>query len=180
MSAPQLGRVNSRQHLTVCKLAKGDVLPAIGLKDQDGKVVSLDKFKGKNLVIFFYTKDENPSCIKQVSAFRDAHEKFRKAGAEVVGISSDNPKAHKAFKDNHRLQYTLLCDEGGKLRKDWGIPMDFAGSIPGRQTYVIDKAGKVQLVFNNQFEPDKHIAETLKCLGSLVADAGQPQLNEAQ
>lgn len=74
--------------------------------------------------------------------------------------------ASQAFKAKYRLPFTLLSDEGSKLRKDWGVPSDFFGALPGRQTYVFDKNGVVQLIFNNQFEPEKHVVETLKILQS--------------
>lgn len=73
----------------------GDVVPPIGLKDQDGKLVNLDKFRGKNLVLYFYPADFTPTCTKQACAFRDSYEKFKKAGAEVVGVSADSPELHK-------------------------------------------------------------------------------------
>ncbi|CAJ2650014.1 unnamed protein product [Trifolium pratense] len=133
------------------KVTKGTKPPPFTLKDQDGKTVSLDKFKGKPLVLYFYPADETPGCTKQACAFRDSYEKFKKAGAQVVGISGDDSASHK----------------GNKVRKEWGVPGDFFGSLPGRETYVIDKNGVVQLVYNNQFQPEKHIDETLKLLQSL-------------
>lgn len=130
-------------------------------------MVSLSKFKGKPVVLYFYPADESPGCTKEACAFRDSYEKFKKAGAEVVGISADGPESHKAFAKKYRLPFTLLSDEGNKIRKEWGVPGDFFGSLPGRETYVIDKKGVVQLVYNNQFQPEKHIDETLKMLQSL-------------
>ncbi|XP_059633248.1 peroxiredoxin Q, chloroplastic [Cornus florida] len=149
------------------KVNKGGVPPSFTLKDQDGKTVSLSKFKGKPVVVYFYPADETPGCTKQACAFRDSYEKFKKAGAEVVGISGDDPSSHKAFAKKYRLPYTLLSDEGNKVRKDWGVPSDLFGTLPGRQTYVIDKKGVVQLIYNNQFQPEKHIDETLKILQSI-------------
>ncbi|GLT76223.1 hypothetical protein SLA2020_478960 [Shorea laevis] len=149
------------------KVNKGNVPPAFTLKDQDGRNVSLNKFKGKPVVVYFYPADETPGCTKQACAFRDSYEKFKKAGAEVVGISGDDPSSHKAFAKKYRLPFTLLSDEGNKVRKEWGVPADFFGSLPGRQTYVLDKNGTVQLIYNNQFQPEKHIDETLKLLQSL-------------
>lgn len=149
------------------KVNKGTVPPAFTLKDQDGKNVSLSKFKGKPVVVYFYPADETPGCTKQACAFRDSYEKFKKAGAEVVGISGDDTSSHKAFAKKYRLPFTLLSDEGNKVRKDWGVPSDLFGTLPGRQTYVLDKSGKVQLIYNNQFQPEKHIDETLKLLQSL-------------
>nr|QFQ66341.1 AhpC-TSA [Phanerochaete pseudomagnoliae] len=151
----------------VAKVNKGTVPPAFTLKDQDGKTVSLSKFKGKPVVVYFYPADETPGCTKQACAFRDSYEKFKKAGAQVVGISGDDPASHKAFAKKYRLPFTLLCDEGNKVRKEWGIPGDLFGTLPGRQTYVLDKNGVVQLIYNNQFQPEKHIDETLKLLQSL-------------
>ncbi|XP_024400459.1 peroxiredoxin Q, chloroplastic [Physcomitrium patens] len=151
---------------TVCKISVGDVVPPIGLKDQDGKLVNLDKFRGKNLVLYFYPADFTPTCTKQACAFRDSYEKFKKAGAEVVGVSADSPELHKQFKARYRLPFTLLSDEGNKLRKDWAVPGDVFGTVPGRITYVIDKNGKVVLIYNNAFDAQKHIDETLNILQS--------------
>ncbi|GMH13766.1 hypothetical protein Nepgr_015607 [Nepenthes gracilis] len=151
----------------VAKVTKGSVPPPFSLKDQAGKNVSLSKFKGKPVVVYFYPADETPGCTKQACAFRDSYEKFKKAGAEVVGISGDDTASHKAFAAKYRLPFTLLSDEGNKVRKEWGVPADFFGSLPGRQTYVLDKNGVVQLIYNNQFQPEKHIDETLKLLQSL-------------
>ncbi|KAF5481640.1 hypothetical protein F2P56_002278 [Juglans regia] len=149
------------------KVNKGTVPPSFTLKDQDGRNVNLSKFKGKPVVVYFYPADETPGCTKQACAFRDSYEKFKKAGAEVVGISGDDSSSHKAFAKKYRLPFTLLSDEGNKVRKDWGVPADLFGTLPGRQTYVLDKKGVVQLVYNNQFQPEKHIDETLKLLQSL-------------
>lgn len=73
----------------------------------------------------------------------------------------------QAFAKKYRLPFTLLSDEGNKVRKEWGVPGDFFGALPGRETYVLDKNGVVQLIYNNQFQPEKHIDETLKLLQSL-------------
>uniref|UniRef100_A0A6N2LI75 Peroxiredoxin Q, chloroplastic n=1 Tax=Salix viminalis TaxID=40686 RepID=A0A6N2LI75_SALVM len=149
------------------KVNKGQVPPSFTLKDQDGKTLSLAKFKGKPVIVYFYPADETPGCTKQACAFRDSYEKFKKAGAEVVGISGDDPSSHKAFAKKYRLPFTLLSDEGNKIRKEWGVPADLFGTLPGRQTYVLDKKGVVQLIYNNQFQPEKHVDETLKLLQSL-------------
>ncbi|CAA2970966.1 peroxiredoxin Q, chloroplastic [Olea europaea var. sylvestris] len=150
----------------VAKITEGSLAPAFTLKDQDGKTVSLSKFKGKPVVVYFYPADETPGCTKQACAFRDSYEKFKKAGAEVIGISGDDPVSHKAFKQKYKLPFTLLSDESNKVRKEWGVPSDLFGALPGRQTYVLDKNGVVRLIYNNQFQPEKHIDETLKFLQS--------------
>ncbi|KAF3792270.1 Peroxiredoxin Q [Nymphaea thermarum] len=137
------------------RVSKGSVPPNFTLKDQDGKNVSLSKYKGKPVVVYFYPADETPGCTKEACAFRDSYEKFKKAGAEV------------AFAKKYRLPFTLLSDEGNKVRKEWGVPSDLFGTLPGRETYVLDRNGAVQLVYNNQFQPEKHVEETLKLLQKL-------------
>lgn len=149
------------------KVEKGTVPPPFKLKDQDGRLVSLSKYRGKPVVVYFYPADESPGCTKQACSFRDSYEKFKKAGAEVIGISGDDPSSHKEFAKKYRLPYVLLSDEGDEVRKEWGVPSDLFGALPGRQTYVLDKTGKVQLIYNNQFQPEKHIDETLKLLETL-------------
>ncbi|GER40436.1 peroxiredoxin Q [Striga asiatica] len=151
----------------VAKVTEGTIPPAFTLKDQSGRTVSLSKFKGKPVVVYFYPADETPGCTKQACAFRDSYEKFKKAGAEVVGISGDDSSSHKSFAEKYRLPFTLLSDEGNKVRKDWGVPSDLFGALPGRQTYVLDKNGVCRLIYNNQFQPEKHIDETLKFLKSI-------------
>ncbi|XP_057505940.1 peroxiredoxin Q, chloroplastic-like [Actinidia eriantha] len=155
--------------LIFAKVNKGAAPPSFTLKDQDGRNVSLSKFKGKPVVVYFYPADETPGCTKQACAFRDSYEKFKKAGAEVVGISGDDSSSNPqfAFAKKYRLPFALLSDEGNKVRKEWGVPSDLFGTLPGRQTYVLDKNGVVQLIYNNQFQPEKHIDETLKLIQSL-------------
>ncbi|XP_058180638.1 peroxiredoxin Q, chloroplastic-like isoform X1 [Rhododendron vialii] len=166
LSLPSSNSSSRKQTLIFAKVNKGGVPPSFTLKDQEGRNVTLSKFKGKPVVVYFYPADETPGCTKQACAFRDSYEKFKKAGAEVVGISGDDPSSHKAFAKKYRLPYTLLSDEGNKIRKEWGVPADLFGTLPGRQTYVLDKNGVVQLIYNNQFQPEKHIDETLKILQS--------------
>nr|KAJ0219273.1 hypothetical protein LSAT_V11C300125000 [Lactuca sativa] len=117
---------------------KGSIPPSFTLKDQDCKTVSLSKFKGKPLVAYFYPVDETPSCTKQACAFRDSYEKFKKAGAQVIGISGDDAESHKAFAKKYRLPFTLLSDEGNKVRKEWGVPFDLFGTLSGSQKRMLD------------------------------------------
>ncbi|GFP85524.1 peroxiredoxin q chloroplastic [Phtheirospermum japonicum] len=132
-----------------------------------GNSLSLD-FPSPAQLTFGSAPPRNPQlCTTQACAFRDSYEKFKKAGAEVVGISGDGSASHKAFAEKYKLPYTLLSDEGNKVRKEWGVPSDLFGALPGRQTYVLDKNGVCRLVYNNQFQPEKHIDETLKFLKSV-------------
>ena len=167
LAAPAPRRRTASTGIVCGKVTKGSVPPNFTLKDQDGKSVSLSKFKGKPVVLYFYPADETPGCTKQACAFRDSYEKYKKAGAEVIGISGDDSASHKAFAKKYKLPFTLLSDEGNKVRKEWGVPSDLFGTLPGRQTYVLDKNGVVQYVYNNQFQPEKHIGETLKIIQDL-------------
>lgn len=144
----------------------GDTAPDFTLPDQSGKMVSLaDLLSEKNVVLFFYPKDNTPGCTREACAFRDSYEAFREAGAEVIGISSQSSESHTKFASGHNLQYTLLSDEGGKIRKLYGA-MSF-GFMPGRVTYVIDKKGVVRHVFSSQLRADKHIDEALQTLKAI-------------
>ncbi|GJP62875.1 hypothetical protein CLOP_g19947 [Closterium sp. NIES-67] len=160
-----------RPSAAVAKVSVGDEAPPLQLTDQNGRVFDLAKVKGKkNVVLYFYPADDTPGCTKQACSFRDSFEEFRKLGAEVVGISGDSPESHKLFAEKYSLPFTLLSDEGNAVRKEWGVPSDLFGVLPGRQTYVIDKKGVVQLIFNNQFQPEKHIAETIAVLEAQVEE----------
>ncbi len=133
--------------------------PDFSLKNQDGKVVKLSDFKGKkNVVVYFYPKDNTPICTKESCSFRDAFEVFQKMGAEVIGVSGDSVESHKKFIAEHKLPFTLLSDDKGELRKAWGVPKT-AGMMPGRVTYVIDKDGVCKHVFSSALDSQKHVDE---------------------
>lgn len=145
----------------------GDAAPDFTLADQSGKSIALrDLLSQSNVVLFFYPKDESPGCTTQVCAFRDQFEVFKEAGAEVVGISSDSVESHRGFADKHRLPFTLLSDEGGAVRKLFGVPSTL-GVFDGRVTYVIDKAGVVRHMFSSQMNINAHIKEALDVLQKL-------------
>jgi thioredoxin-dependent peroxiredoxin len=137
------------------------------LPSQSGETVSLEDFIGKKpVVLFFYPKDDTPGCTKEACAFRDDYEEFGKLDAEVVGISSDSVDSHRSFALKHDLPFTLLSDEGGKVRKLYGVPNAF-GLFPGRVTYVIDQEGVVRHVFSSQLGVEQHVEEALKSLRSV-------------
>ena len=147
----------------------GDKAPDFKLRDQGGKDVSLADFRGKKaVVLYFYPKDETPGCTKEACSFRDSYEEFLKAGAEVIGVSGDSVDKHKSFAEHHRLPFTLLADEGNRLRKAYGVPATL-WLLPGRVTYVIDKNGVVRHVFDSQLQATKHITEALGVIRSLPA-----------
>jgi peroxiredoxin Q/BCP len=125
---------------------------------------SLNNFLGKKLVVlYFYPKDDTLGCTKEVCAFRDNFEDFRKLNAEVIGISSDSVESHRAFLKRHDLPFTLLSDEEGNVRKLYGVPTTL-GLFPGRVTYVIEEEGVVRHVFSSQLGVERHVAEAVEAL----------------
>ena len=149
------------------KVEIGSVAPGFTLPSQSGEMVSLKDFLGKKpVVLYFYPKDDTPGCTKEACAFRDEYEVFGKLDAEVIGISSDSVESHKSFVANHDLPFTLLSDEGGKVRKLYGVPNTF-GLFPGRVTYVIDREGLVRHIFSSQIEAERHVVEALEALKSI-------------
>jgi thioredoxin-dependent peroxiredoxin len=147
----------------------GDSAPDFTAQSHAGQQVSLADYRGKSaVVLFFYPKDESPICTKEACSFRDAYEDFIKAGAVVIGVSSDSVESHQAFAAGHRLPFVLLADSDGSLRKAFGVPKTL-GVMPGRVTYVIDKEGVVRHVFNSQFSAERHVSEALNMLRQLVS-----------
>jgi peroxiredoxin Q/BCP len=148
-------------------LGVGDRVPDFELADQNGKPVSMGRFRGRtNIVLYFYPKDDTSGCTRESCSFRDHYEEFKDAGAEVVGVSSDSPGSHEKFASKYSLPFTLLSDPGGRVRKAFGVPATL-GLIPGRVTYVIDKQGVIRHVFNSQFNPNAHVDEALRVLATL-------------
>ncbi len=147
------------------KLNIGSPVPTFELKDQFGNLFKLDNVLGKkNLVIYFYPKDDSPGCTKEACSFRDQFEVFEEADAMIIGISSQSVESHLAFAQKHRLNYTLLSDNEKKVSKLFGVQRDFFGLLPGRVTYVVNKEGKVVYLFNSQIQAEKHVTEALRIL----------------
>ena len=145
----------------------GSKAPDFTLPSQSGEMVSLADFLDrKPVVLFFYPKDDTPGCTREACAFRDDHEEFGKIDAEVLGISSDSVESHRSFANKHRLPFTLLSDEGGKVRKLYGASNTF-GLLPGRVTYVMDEQGVIRHVFSSQLGSRRHVEEALKVLPSI-------------
>jgi thioredoxin-dependent peroxiredoxin len=150
------------------KIVLGSRVPKFELTDQNGKLFSLDSVLGKkNLVIYFYPKDDSPGCTKEACSFRDQFEVFADADAMIIGISAQSVESHLEFAKKHRLNYTLLSDTGNKVRKLFGVPSNLFGLIPGRVTYVINKQGEVAFLFNSQTEAEKHVDQALLILQEL-------------
>ncbi|MFY9606083.1 MAG: peroxiredoxin [Thermoplasmata archaeon] len=151
------------------KVEIGDKAPEFALKNQNGETVSLKDFLGKKaVVLYFYPKDMSPGCTKEACAFRDSYEAFKDAGAEVIGISSQSQESHSIFSLRYNLPFTLLVDEGSKVRRLYGVRSSL-GMIPGRVTYVIDKEGVVRHIFSSQVDIEGHVNEALTVLKTLTS-----------
>jgi peroxiredoxin Q/BCP len=150
------------------KIETGSKLPSFTLPDQNGNMFDINTVIGKkNLVIYFYPKDDSPGCTKEACYFRDQFEVFNQENAVVIGISGQSAESHKRFAEKYNLSFTLLSDAGNKIRKLFGVPANFLGALPGRVTYVVDKTGTVVYVFNSQTQATKHVDEALRILKGL-------------
>ena len=145
----------------------GDIAPDFTLPSQTGESITLSQFFGKkNIILYFYPKDKSKGCTRQACEFRDKYEVYSDLGAEVIGVSSDDVKSHESFASEHNLPFILLSDTKKKVRKLYGVPSTL-GIIPGRVTYLIYNKGIVRYVFSSQFQPKKHIPESLSALKKL-------------
>lgn len=159
---------NFKKEDTMNELTIGSTIPSFTLPDQNGNLFDINSVLGsKNLVIYFYPKDDSPGCTAQACSFRDQFEVFTNADAVIIGISGQSVKSHKSFAEKHRLSFTLLSDSGNKIRKLFGVPTNLMGLVPGRVTYVADKTGKVIYIFNSQTGAEKHVDEALRILSGL-------------
>lgn len=150
------------------KVVEGSKVPTFELKNQYGELFSLDSVIGKkNLVIYFYPKDDTPGCTKEACSFRDQFAVFADADAMIIGISAQSVQSHLAFAEKHRLNYLLLSDTDNKVRNLFGVPSNLFGLIPGRVTYIVDKKGDVVYIFNSQMNAERHVDEALRILQAM-------------
>ncbi len=150
------------------RIDKGSKVPVFALSDQNGQMFDLQQVIGKkNLVIYFYPKDDSPGCTREACYFRDQFEAFGQADALIIGISGQSVESHRKFAEKHGLSFTLLSDTGNKIRRLFGVPTNFFGTLPGRVTYVVDKTGTVVYMFDSQSQATRHVDEALRILKEL-------------
>lgn len=148
-------------------LNPGDPAPEFTLPSATGEAVSLADFRDRSeVVLFFYPRDNTPGCTAEACSFRDSHEAFREAGATVIGVSADSAESHRHFAERFGLPFLLLTDADGAVRRAYGVKKTF-GLLPGRVTFLIDRAGIIRHVFSSQFQATRHVAETLEILRRL-------------
>ncbi len=135
------------------KLKEGDKAPDFSAKDQNGKEVRLSDFSGKNLILFFYPKDNTPGCTAEACNFRDNYEGLVADGFEVIGVSVDGESSHQRFASKYNLPYHLLVDEEKKIVEAYQVWVEksmFGRKYMGtaRKTFIIDGDGIIQHIID--------------------------------
>ena len=148
---------------------KGQKAPVITLNDQDGKKVSLNDFKGKNIILYFYPKDNTSGCTLEACNFRDDFPKFSNMKVVILGVSPDSVESHKKFAVKYNLPFRLLSDEKKSVLNKYGVWKEksmYGIKYMGveRSTIVIDKVGKIRKIFRKVKVADhnKEVMEVLK------------------
>jgi len=133
------------------ELKEGDLAPAISARDQNGELITLEEYRGRKVVLFFYPKDNTPGCTAEACDLRDNYSRFLEQGYEIVGVSADSEKSHQGFITKHQLPFRLISDPELKVLKDyeaWGEKKLYGKTYMGilRKTYIIDKDGYVEKI----------------------------------
>jgi peroxiredoxin Q/BCP len=151
--------------------AVGSAAPAFRLQDQNGAWHTLDEYRGRWLVLYFYPKDFTPGCTKEVCAFRDSITKVRAAGAEVVGVSLDDAASHSKFAKEYRVPFALLADPTQQTAKAYGVLTSKLGfHYARRDTFVIDPHGRIAKHYV-AVDPDENVKQVIQDLAGLKAAA---------
>ncbi|MEP6613522.1 MAG: peroxiredoxin [Mucilaginibacter sp.] len=158
LSLTTLGKAHAQAEQK--ELAVGDKMPAFALTDQNGKPFKSADYVGKNfLVIYFYPKDESMVCTKEACQFRDSFNDFTKAGAKVIGINAGTVESHKNFTDHYKLPFILLSDPDNMVYHKFGVKNKMF--MTGRQTFVVDKDGKIAFTYTAIMQGKKHADDAL-------------------
>ena len=135
------------------QLKAGDKAPEFTAKDQDGTPVSLTDFKGKTVVLYFYPKDNTPTCTVEACDFRDNYQSLLSKGYQVIGVSADDEKSHKKFIKKYNLPFPLLADTDMEIVNAYGVwgekklfGREYMGII--RTTFIIGADGAIQHVID--------------------------------
>ena len=134
---------------------------------------NLDTYKGKkNIVLYFYPKDDTPGCTREAKDFQEAMNDFADLSTIIIGVSKDNEKSHESFKKKHGLLFELISDENSELSKQYGIWVEknmFGKSYMGidRSTFLIDKHGKIRKIWRN-VKVAGHVENVLEIIREIV------------
>jgi peroxiredoxin Q/BCP len=152
-------------------ITEGKKAPAFTLVDQDGKKISLADFAGKDVILYFYPKDDTPGCTKEACGFRDDWKAFQTRGAVVLGVSADSEASHQKFRSKYKLPFTLLSDPTRKTMTAygaWGEKVMYGKKVTGviRSTVWIGPDGVVKKHWARVPKADEHPAKVLEALES--------------
>jgi peroxiredoxin Q/BCP len=150
-------------------IEEGRQAPAFTLNDESGKKVSLSDFKGKNVVLYFYPKDDTPGCTKEACGFRDAWKEIGKENAVVLGVSADDAESHRSFISKFKLPFPLLSDPDKKVLEAYGAlgeRMMYGKKVTGilRSTVWIGPDGKIRKHWKRVANAEGHGTEVLEAL----------------
>jgi peroxiredoxin Q/BCP len=156
----------------------GAAAPNFRLQDQAGKWHSLDDFRGKWVVLYFYPKDNTPGCTTQACEFRDNIFAYRELGAVILGVSVDNVESHKAFSEEHSLPFPILADVEKSTATAYGTLTTYMGvyELARRDTFIIDPQGRVAKHYF-KVDPKGHSELVLTDLKQLAAKATTAKAN---
>lgn len=152
-------------------LAEGDKAPDFKGTDQNSEMVQLSDFSGKNLILYFYPKDDTPGCTKEACNLRDNHAYWLNKGYAVLGVSPDNAASHQKFIDKYELPFSLIADEDKAIMEaygTWGEKNMYGRKSMGvlRTTFVIDGDGTIVKVFKRP-KTAEHTEQIIKALDKL-------------
>ncbi len=146
----------------------GDPAPDFEGPISDGSRLGLKNFLGKkNVVLYFYPKDDTPGCTKEACSFRDNLQPIRNMGAEIIGVSLDSIQSHSKFASKYGLPFPLISDKDKRIANAYGVLKD-TGTSASRVTFIIDKSGKVAKVFP-KVDVTKHTEEVVSALKELAS-----------
>jgi len=151
-------------------IVEGEAAPDFTLESDSGEAVTLSSLKGKQVVLYFYPKDDTPGCTTQACGIRDAYGEFERAGAVVLGVSPDTAESHVKFRSKYGLPFTLLADPEHEVAEAYGVwaeKKNYGKTYMGivRSTFVIDEQGKLKKVMRN-VKPDTHADKVLAALAA--------------
>ncbi len=147
------------------KLKVGGGAPHFKAIDQNGKTYSLEDYRGKWLLLYFYPKDDTPGCTKEACNFRDNLDKL-KGKVSILGVSADSLGSHKKFSEKYSLNFPILADPEKKIIKDYGVA-GLGGLFAKRTSFLINPGGKIAKIYEN-VNPNKHVDEVMLDLEKLT------------
>ena len=144
----------------------GDKAPVIDAVDQNGNQITLDQYKGKKVVLYFYPKDMTPGCTAQSCNLSDNYKLLQKSGYDVIGVSCDSIKRHQKFIEKHDLPFNLISDEDQRVVNDYGVwqlkkfmGREYMGIV--RTTFLIDEKGVVEDIIT-KVNTKEHTTQIIK------------------